>query len=80
MDRAEALRSIRYDLLEYIQKRVSVDFDNVMQMPVCFTFYFSCCKCEQQVLRSRTIDFRGKIYCVPCFQRMNTGWMHYSIQ
>ncbi len=38
MDRAEALRSIRYDLLEYIQKRVSVDFDNVMQIPVCFNF------------------------------------------
>ena len=38
MDRAEALRSIRYDLLEYIQKRVSMDFDNMMQTPVCFTF------------------------------------------
>jgi len=38
MNTAEALRSIRYDLLEYIQKKVKVDFDNVMQMPVCFTF------------------------------------------
>ena len=40
------------------------------------TSYLSCCQCEQQVLRSRTIDFRGKIYCIPCFQRMNTGCIH----
>ena len=38
MDRAEALRSIRYDMLEYIQKRVKVDFDNARQVPVSFTF------------------------------------------
>ena len=38
MKRSEALRSIQYDLLEYIQKKVRVDFDNVMKMPVCFTF------------------------------------------
>ena len=44
------------------------------------TSYFSCCQCEQQVLRSRTIDFRGKIYCIPCFQRMNTGCIHYNLQ
>ena len=36
MNVAEALRSIRYDLLEYIQKNVRVDFDNALQMPVCF--------------------------------------------
>jgi hypothetical protein len=38
MDRAEVLRSIRYDLLEYIQKKVNVDFDNARQMPVHFTY------------------------------------------
>jgi len=37
MKAAEALRSIRYDLMEYIQKKVRVDFDNVLQMPVHFT-------------------------------------------
>lgn len=36
MNRAEALRSIHDDLLEYIQKRVQVDFDNAMQAPVSF--------------------------------------------
>jgi formylmethanofuran dehydrogenase subunit E len=36
MNVAEALRSVRYDLLEYIQKNVRVDFDNALQMPVCF--------------------------------------------
>jgi len=36
MDRAEALRSIRYDLVEYIQKNVRVDFDNALQIPVRF--------------------------------------------
>lgn len=38
MDRAEALRSIRYDLVEYIQKRVRVNFDNARQAPVSFAF------------------------------------------
>jgi len=37
MNAAEALRSIRYDLMEYIQKKVRVDFDNALQMPVHFT-------------------------------------------
>jgi len=38
MNVAEALRSIQYDLLEYIQKKVNVDFDNALQMPVHFTY------------------------------------------
>ena len=37
MKAAEALRSVRYDLMEYIQKKVRVDFDNLLQMPVHFT-------------------------------------------
>ncbi|MCK4485974.1 MAG: formylmethanofuran dehydrogenase subunit E family protein [Desulfobacterales bacterium] len=37
MDTIEALRSIRYDLLEYIQEKVVVDYDNILQMPVDFT-------------------------------------------
>jgi len=37
MDRSEALRSIRYDLFEYIQKKVTVDFDNSSQSPDSFT-------------------------------------------
>ena len=38
MDTSEALRSIRYDLVEYIQKKVYVNFDNAKQMPVSFIF------------------------------------------
>ena len=38
MNAPEALRSIRYDLLSYIQERVQVDFDNVSQLPLHF-FY-----------------------------------------
>jgi hypothetical protein len=38
MEKTEALRSIAYDLVEYIQKPVSVDFDNAKQMPVSFCF------------------------------------------
>jgi len=36
MDAAEALRSIRFDLLEYIQEKVIVDFDNDSRLPVEF--------------------------------------------
>lgn len=38
MDKIEAFRSIRYDLLEHIQQKVWVDFDNTMQYPVGFHF------------------------------------------
>lgn len=38
MDKAEALRSVRYDLVEYIQKKILVDFDNFRQAPVSFSF------------------------------------------
>ncbi len=38
MNAPEALRSIRYDLLSYIQERVRVDFDNVSRLPLHF-FY-----------------------------------------
>jgi len=42
--------------------------------------YLSCCKCGQQVLRNRTINFKDGIYCIPCFQRNNTGCMYHSLQ
>lgn len=38
MDKSEALRSIDYDLVEYIQKQVQVDFDNFDQRPVSLRF------------------------------------------
>lgn len=33
---AEALRSIRYDWLHYIQQRVRAEFDNALQTPLHF--------------------------------------------
>jgi hypothetical protein len=38
MDRAEALRAIHQDHLEYIQRKVQVEFDNRRQQPVNFRF------------------------------------------
>ncbi len=38
MDKTTALRSIGYDLVEYIQKKVVLDFDNARQAPVSFVF------------------------------------------
>jgi formylmethanofuran dehydrogenase subunit E len=37
MDKAEALRSIRYDLIEYLQEKVRVEFDNKSQSPISFS-------------------------------------------
>lgn len=37
MNAAEALRSIRYDWLSYIQEKVRVNFENAQQAPVDFT-------------------------------------------
>jgi formylmethanofuran dehydrogenase subunit E len=36
MNAAEALRAIRFDQLSYIQKKVTVDFDSLLQAPVYF--------------------------------------------
>ena len=38
MNIAEVLRSIEFDLVEYIQLKVKVDFDNFLQMPISFVF------------------------------------------
>lgn len=38
MERTEALRSISYELVEYIQESVPVDFDHIKQMPTSFLF------------------------------------------
>lgn len=32
------------------------------------TVYVSCSKCGQQVLRDRTMELRGELYCIPCSQ------------
>jgi hypothetical protein len=37
MNAAEALRSIRYEWLSYIQEKINVEFDNAMQEPFHFT-------------------------------------------
>ena len=47
MNAPEALRSIRYDFLSYIQQRVQVDFDNVNQLPLQFFYRMQMYKvCE----------------------------------
>lgn len=56
MDRAEVLRSIRYELFEYIQKRVMVDFDNFRQMPVSFTFNGKTYRVGELIGRFKTAD------------------------
>ena len=42
--------------------------------------YLACCRCGEQVLKSHIIVHRGETYCIPCFQRINTGCMRYSLQ
>lgn len=54
MNKSEALRSIRYDLVEYIQKKVRVDFDNARQMPVSFTFSGTLHVIHDVLVRFRT--------------------------
>ena len=54
MDRSEALRSIRYDLVEYIQKKVKVDFDNSTHSPTSFRFGGKSYMVEEVLGRFRT--------------------------
>ena len=42
--------------------------------------YLTCCRCREQVLRDRLVEYRGEIYCLPCFQRINTGCPSCSLQ
>lgn len=37
MNAIEAIRPVQYDLLEYIQEKIIVDFDNNRKLPVGFT-------------------------------------------
>jgi len=60
VDRSEALRSIRYDLFEYIQKKVTVDFDNSAQSPVSLTFNGET-RLINDVLCSFRLDSENKI-------------------
>ena len=54
MEKPEALRSIAYDLVEYIQKKVTVDFDNAGQMPLSFLFSGKIHKVGKVLGRFRT--------------------------
>lgn len=54
MDKSEALRSIRYDLVEYIQKKVRVDFDHARQAPISFTFDGTIHMVDDVLFRFRT--------------------------
>lgn len=42
--------------------------------------YLVCQDCGEQVLKSRSIHFHGKTYCMPCFQRINNGCVYNSWQ
>lgn len=41
--------------------------------------YVTCHCCAEQVLISHAIEYRDDIYCMPCFQRMNTGCTRYRL-
>lgn len=38
MNASEALRAIRFNELSYIQQHVTVDFDSILQVPLCFRY------------------------------------------
>lgn len=58
MNRAEALRSIEDDWVEYIQKKVSVDFDNLRQLPVEFRL-----NGKRHSIRESLGRFRTRLEC-----------------
>ena len=41
--------------------------------------YVSCSRCKQEVLRERAVEFRGKLYCAPCFQLVKSPTMGHSL-
>jgi formylmethanofuran dehydrogenase subunit E len=75
MNRDEALRSIQEDLLEYIQKKVKVDYDNLRQKPTSFLYHGKTHRIDEtlgrfRMLESRSVDaflvrvVGGDVYCL----------------
>jgi formylmethanofuran dehydrogenase subunit E len=44
------------------------------------SIYLTCSVCGEQVLSSRSIEKRKKIFCMPCFQKMTPGCTQYGMQ
>lgn len=69
------MRSIQEDLLEYIQKKVKVDYDNQRQKPVTFLYNGKTHRSEEVLGRFRMLESRpvpaflvrvvsGDVYCL----------------
>lgn len=54
MDKVEAIRAIEFDQLEYIQTRVSIDFDNKKQEPSMLVFRGQSYEVEHVLFRFKT--------------------------
>ena len=44
------------------------------------TLYVTCSRCEESVLNTRMIDLDGRLYCMPCFQRVQIDGNFYRLQ
>jgi len=75
MKRDEVLRSIQEDLLEYIQKKVTVEYDNHRQRPVSFLYDGRTHRIDQALDRFRMVETQpvnaflvctdgGQVYCL----------------
>lgn len=42
--------------------------------------YLTCATCGEQVLETRSIENRDKIFCLPCFQKKTPGCMMHGMQ
>ena len=51
--------------------------DVFTEMP---TIYCACCICDQEVLTDFAVEYHDNIYCIPCFQRINTGCIRHNLQ
>jgi len=44
------------------------------------SIYLTCSVCGEQVLASRSIEKRGEIFCMPCFQKDSPGCSQFGMQ
>lgn len=42
--------------------------------------YLTCTECAEQVLASRSVEMREKVYCLPCFQKKNPDCNQFGLQ
>ena len=78
MEKAEALRSISNDLVEYIQKKITVNFDNTEQIPLSFQFAGENHPIEEVLGRFRVREMNAATAFLVCSKNDQVYFLYFQ--